>query len=99
MTRYSLPTGSIDGIDLCVAGIKVHPHLSPIFHLGQSIIPKSVLCVEKSAVGQQIILSRTVTNQRESLMIVILSIRPGQVMNETYNVRSPSMKVLKMMSM
>ncbi len=37
-------------------------------------------------------------NQKESLMIVIPSIRPGKVMNETYNVRSPSIKVLKMMN-
>ncbi len=98
-TKYVLPTGGIDEIDLCVGGIEVHPHLPPVSHLGQSHIPKSVLCVEKSSVGQQIILSRSVTNQKGSLVIVIPSIMPGQVMNETYNVGSPSMKILKIMSM
>ncbi len=76
----------------------MHPHLSPVSHLGQSHTLKSVLCVKKSAVSQQIILSKSVTNQKGSLVIVIPSIRPGQVMNKTYNVGSSSMKVLKMMS-
>ncbi len=65
MMRCFSPIGNIDGIDLCVAGIEVHPHLSLVSHLGQSNTPKSVLYVKKSAVGQQIILIKSVTNQKK----------------------------------
>lgn len=50
--RCSLLTDNIDGIDLYVAGIKVHLHPPPVSHLGQSNILKSALKVKKSAVGQ-----------------------------------------------
>lgn len=58
--KYFLPTGSIDRIDLCVTSIEVHPHPPPIFHFVQSNTLKSVLSIEKLAVGQQIIFSRSI---------------------------------------
>lgn len=62
MTKCFLPTGGTDRIDLCMTGIEVYPHSSPVSHLGQSNILKSVLYIEKSAVGHQIILNRIVRN-------------------------------------
>ena len=57
--RYFLPTGSIDKIDPCAAGIEVHlPTI--IFHLNYFNILKSDLYMENSAVGQQITLNKSV---------------------------------------
>ena len=95
--RYFLPTSSINRINFCIANIKLHSHLSPIPHFGQSNILKSVLYVEKSAVGSQIILSRIVRNRKKILVTVIPSIRPGQIMKKPCNSRSQIMKVLEMM--
>ena len=64
MIRYFLPTNNIDKIDLCVAGIEVHFHyLAP--HIDQKHFNawKSILYVEKSAVGQVITLNKSVINR------------------------------------
>lgn len=96
--RCFLLTGSINGKDLGVAGIEVlHFHLSPISHLGQSNILKSVLYIEKSFVRQQIILSRSMMTRKKSLVTFTSNIKPSQFMNKPYNARSPSIKVLRMM--
>ena len=61
MIRYSLSTGNIDVIDLCVVNIEMYfHHLVP--HIGQEHFNalKSVLCMEKSAVDQVITLSKSV---------------------------------------
>ncbi len=95
--RFFFQIVSIDRMDLCVVGIKVqltHPevdltqivHSHLISHLGHLNALKSVLSVEKSAVGKQITLNRSVMTGKISLVTVTLSIRPDQVMNKTYNV-------------
>lgn len=99
MKRYFLSTGNIDKIDLYVAIIEAHPHPLLVFYLGQSNGLKSVLCLEKSASGQQIILSKSVMTQKRSLVTVTLSIRSGQAINKLYNTGSPIMKVLRIMKM
>lgn len=59
MMKYSLPTGSINKIDLYTAGIEMHlPTI--VLHLGCFNTPKKVLCIEKSNIGQQITLNRSV---------------------------------------
>ena len=67
MMRSSLPTGSIHGMDLFVTGIEVHldPHI--VLYFGHFNALKSVLCLEKSAVGQQITLSRSVMTQKKKI--------------------------------
>lgn len=97
MTRCFLSTGSINGIDLYMAGIKMHFYPPPISYLDQSNILKSVLYMEKSAIGQQIIPSKSMITRKRSLMIIIPSIGPGQIMNKLYNTGSPILKVLRIM--
>ena len=96
--RCSLSTGIINGIDSCAAGIEMHfyPHLA--FYLREEYINvlKSVLSMEKLAVGQQITLSRSVMTRKRSLVTITSTIRPGQIMNGTYNTGSPSIKLLIM---
>lgn len=61
MMRYFLPTNNINKINLYVAGIKVYLyHLAP--HIGQKHfnILKSILYMEKSAIGQLIIFNKIV---------------------------------------
>ena len=104
--RYSSPIASINGMDLYKVGIEVHlirpevhlthlvhPHL--VLHLSQGHfnIPRSVLYIEKSAVGQLIILNRSVITQKSSLVTVTPNLRTDQVINRTYNAGSSSMKV------
>ncbi len=106
--RFSLQIVNIDGIDPCVVGIKVqltlpgvdltqivHSHL--VSHLGNLNKLKSVLSKEKSAVGQQITLNRSVMTRKKSLVTFTLSIRLDQVIDETYNAGSPGMTALTMM--
>ena len=57
--RYFLLTGNINEIDPCEAGIEVQLPII-ILYLGHFNAPKSVLCVENSAVGQQITLKKSV---------------------------------------
>ena len=94
--RYFSPTGNTDGINLCVAAIKAQL-LYLVFHLTHFIALRNVLCVEQSAAGKQITLNRSVMTWKRSLIIVILNIRPNQVMNKLYNARLLSIKVSKMM--
>ena len=98
MIRCFLPTGNIDGIDLCVAGIEVHLHyLAP--HIGQEHfnVLTSALYIEKSIVGQVITLNKSVMTQKRGLVTATPSIRDNQVISEIYNAGSRSMKVLMMM--
>lgn len=60
IARYFLLIGNIDGIDLCMAGIEVHPYFYPVSYFGQFNILKTVLYMEKSDVGQQTIFSKNV---------------------------------------
>ena len=99
MIRCFSLISNIDSIDLYVANIEVYLHLLPISHLGQSNILKSVLYMEKSAIGQQIILSRSIITQKRNLVTVTPSIKPGQVMNKSYNTGLSNMKILKMMKL
>ena len=62
LMRYFLLTYSINEINLCMAGIELHPHPFLVSRLGQFNILKSVLYVKNSAVGKQIILSRNMKN-------------------------------------
>ena len=104
--RHSSPIASIDGMDLCEVGIEVHPirsemhptylvHPHLVLHLSQGHFnaPRSVLYVEKSAVGRLIISNKSVITQKKSLVTVTPSIRTDRVTNGTYNAGSPSMKV------
>ncbi len=59
--RCSLPTGSINEIDLCAANIEIH-FSTIVLHLGHFNAPKSVLNMEKSAASQQIILNKNIMN-------------------------------------
>lgn len=94
--RCFLLIGNINKIDLCMANIEENFHLLLASHFSQSNIPKSALCLEKSTVGQQIILNRSIITRKKSLLIITPSIRPGQVINKLYKAGSPIMKVLRM---
>lgn len=76
ITRYFLLTDSINGINLYVSDIEIHLYPPPIFYLVMSNTLKSVLCMERSAVDQWIILSKSVMTWKRSLIIVTSSIRP-----------------------
>lgn len=93
--RYFLSIGNIDKIDLCVASIEVHFHHLALY-IGQKYfnILKSVLRIEKSAIGQVITLNKSVMSQKRSLVTVILSLKYDQIMSKTFNTGSQSMKVL-----
>ena len=80
-----------------MACIEMHPHPCLIFYLGQFNILKSILYVEKSVTSQQIILNKKAKDWKRSLVTVNPSIRPGQIMKESYNAWSQIMKVLRMM--
>lgn len=99
MMKFFLPNASINGIDLCMAGIVVQIHHYLVFHIGQGHLnaSRSVLYVEKSAVGQLIILNKSIITQKRSLLTVILTIRLDKVMSETYNVGLLNMKMLTIM--
>ena len=96
--RCFLPTGNIDGIDLCVAGIEVHLHHFTS-HIGWEHfnVLRNTLCVEKLVVGQVITLNKNVMIRKRSSVIATPNIRHSQVMNGTYNAGSPSIKVSMMM--
>ena len=53
--------------------------------------------MENSAADQQIILYRSMMNQKRSLRTVTPTLRSGQVINKIYNAELPIMKVLTMM--
>lgn len=104
--RHFLPIASIDGMDLCKVDTKihlicpeiyftylVHPHL--VLHLSQGYFnaSKSVLYVEKLAVGQSIISNKRVITQKKSLVTVTPSIKTDKGINRTYNAQSLSMKI------
>lgn len=95
MLRYSLPTDSIDGISLYVGGIEVHLYyLVP--HIGKEHfnVLRSVLCMEKSVVGQIIIFIKSMMSRKRGLVTAIPSLRHNQVMSKTLNIRLLSMKML-----
>lgn len=97
IVRCFLSTGSIDGISLCAGSIEVQLyHL--VLHIGQKHFNalKSVLYVEKSAVGQVITFNKSVMSRKRSLVTAIPSLKHDQVMSKTYNAGSWSMKVLIM---
>lgn len=52
ITRHFLLTGSINEINLYMAGIEIHLYPPLVSHLVMSNALKSVLCMEKSAVDQ-----------------------------------------------
>lgn len=58
--RCSLPTANIDKINLCVANIEMHFHYHFIPYIGQDYfnLLRNVLFIEKSAVGQLIIVNK-----------------------------------------
>lgn len=53
--------------------------------------------MEKLAISQLITSNKDIMTQKRSFVIVTLDIRPNQVINGTYNVGSPSIKVMIMM--
>ncbi len=59
--RYSLPTVNINRINLFITVIKMHFHDYLVFYIGQKQfnILKILLFIEKSVVGQLIILNRS----------------------------------------
>lgn len=57
MTRCFLLTGSINEMNLCMAGIEIYFHPPSVFYLDQFNIIKSVLYMKKMAIDQRIILS------------------------------------------
>ena len=84
--RCFLLTDNIDKIALCMAGIEVHfYHLVPHIGLEHFNALKSVLCIEKSAIGQVITLNISVMSQKISLIIAIPSLRYNQIMSKTLN--------------
>lgn len=94
--RYSLPTISIDKIDLCIADIKIQLYYYLILHVGQRYLNrlKDILYLERSAIGQLIIFSKSIMIWKRSPVIATLSLKHNQVMSKTYNAGSPSMKIL-----
>lgn len=62
MMRCFLLINNINRIDLYVAGIEVNPQSSLVLYLSLSNILKSVLCMKKIVVDQQIILSKNMIN-------------------------------------
>lgn len=51
LIRYFLPNGSIDKINLCIVGIKVHLYSYLISCLGHFNTLRSILCMEQLAIG------------------------------------------------
>lgn len=96
--RYFLPTAGINGINLCIAGIKEYF----LYYFVLYIAPKNfnalknVLCIKKSVASQVITFNNNVMNLKKSLVIATLSISFSQVINKTYDAGSQSMKVLAM---
>lgn len=78
-----------------MVGIKVYLYyLVP--YIGQKHFNalKNILYIKKSAVGQVIILNKSVIYWKKSLMTAILSLRHDQVISKTFNARSQNIKVL-----
>lgn len=61
MIRYFLLTTNINRIDLCVASIEMHIYYHFVFHIGQKHLNalRSILYLEKSAIGQLITLNNS----------------------------------------
>ena len=108
--RHFSPIANIDGIDLYKVDIEVHlihpemhsihlvhPYLVLYLSQGHFNARRSVLYVEKSAVGQLITPSKRVITQKRSLVRSTPNIRTDRVTNRTYNAGSTSMKVQTMM--
>lgn len=93
MMKCSVPTNSIDKIDLCVTGIEIY-FSTIVFHLSHFNTLKSVLYIEKLANDQQIILNNSVMSQKRGLVTVIPILRPAQNINQIYNIGLPTIKML-----
>lgn len=98
MMRSFLSTGNINKIDLYMVGIEVYLHYSTSYINQKHFnILKSASCVEKLIVGQVITLNKSVMIRKKSLVTVTPSIKYSQIMNGTYNAKSPSIKMSIMM--
>lgn len=75
-------------------------HFYFIFYLRQRYfnIPKSVLYMKNLAISPLITLNKNVITRKKSLVFIISSIKPDQVINGTYKTRLLSMKMLTMIN-
>lgn len=74
--KYFLPISNINKINQYMANIKVHLPII-VLYLGRFNALKSVLSMEKSAAGQQIIFNKSMMSQKRSLVTVTLTLRHG----------------------
>lgn len=73
--RFFLPIGNINKIELYMVDIKVHIYSHLVFYFGNFNILKSVLCIKQLAIGQLIILNKSVIIKKRSLVIITSSIK------------------------
>ncbi len=98
MMRYSLPTTNINKIGLCIIGLVVFYHyLVPHISLEHFNKEKNVLYMQKLVVSQVIMLNKSKTTQKTSLVITTLNIRYNQAIKKSSNARLQNIKVLMVM--
>lgn len=96
--RCFLSTTNINEIGLYAIGLEVFfHHLVPHINLKYFNVQKNVLCVEKLVVGQVILLNKSITTQKRSLVTAAPNIRYDQVKSKTFNNGLQNIKMLIMM--
>lgn len=108
--RFSSPIANINKIDLYVIDIKIHSirskmhliyivYLHLVFYLSKRHFNalRNILYMRKLAVSLLITANKSVMTRKRNLVTITPSIKFNQIINETYNAGSQSIKVLTTM--